>query len=58
MALEMTPESTSKLLLNPQSPPTWAYKTERMTELFGTSYDADKHLREHVRWNLERAAGK
>jgi UDP-glucose 4-epimerase len=53
-ALELVPESASKLILAPQAPPTWRYKTEKMQNLFGLSFDASDDLREHMRWNIER----
>ncbi|MCL1878867.1 MAG: NAD(P)-dependent oxidoreductase [Defluviitaleaceae bacterium] len=55
MALEYVPESTAKLILSPQNPPTWRYKTEKMLKLFGLKYDATVELREHMHWNIDRA---
>lgn len=55
MGLEFVPESTSKLVLAPQDPPTWRYKTEKMQNLFGLSFDATDALYEHMHWNIERA---
>ena len=58
IALELTPESTSKLVLIPDSPPSYRYKVDKMERLFGLSFDATDDLREHVRWNLDRARQK
>ena len=55
MALEMTPTSTSKLVLEPDSPHSFRYKVDKMEKLFGLSFDATDDLRDHVAWNLERA---
>ncbi|MCL1845403.1 MAG: NAD(P)-dependent oxidoreductase [Defluviitaleaceae bacterium] len=55
MALEIVPESTSKLVLSPQDPPTWQYKTDKQQRLFGLKYDATPELREHMQWNIDRA---
>jgi len=58
MALELTPESTSKLILTPDSPDSYRYKVDKMERLFGLSFDATDDLREHMRWNLDRARKK
>jgi len=58
MALELTPESTSKLVLIPDSPSSYRYKVDKMERLFGLSFDATDDLREHMRWNLDRARQK
>jgi len=55
MGLELVPESTSKLILSPQEPHTWRYKTDKMERLFGMKFDATNELREHMRWNIDRA---
>ncbi|MDR1669546.1 MAG: NAD(P)-dependent oxidoreductase [Oscillospiraceae bacterium] len=55
MALDMTPESTSKIILQPDNWSPYRYKVDKMEKLFGLSFDATEELREHVRWNLERA---
>ncbi len=55
MALDMTPESTSKIILTPDNWLPYRYKVDKMEKLFGLSFDATEELREHVRWNLERA---
>ncbi|MCL2003412.1 MAG: NAD(P)-dependent oxidoreductase [Oscillospiraceae bacterium] len=55
MALEMTPESTSKVVLTPEQWTPYRYKVDKMERLFGLSFDATEDLREHMRWNLDRA---
>lgn len=55
MGLEYVPESKSKLILTPQDPPGWRYKTEKMERLFGLKFDATNELREHMHWNIDRA---
>jgi len=58
MALELTPESSSKIILTPDSPPEYRYIVDKMERLFGLSFDATDDLREHMRWNLDRARKK
>jgi len=55
MALEMVPESTAKLVLEPGDPPAYSYKVGKLERLFGMSFDATDALREHVSWNLDNA---
>jgi UDP-glucose 4-epimerase len=55
MALEMTPQSTSKVILEPDDWTLYRYKVDKMERLFGLSFDATDELREHMRWNLDRA---
>jgi UDP-glucose 4-epimerase len=55
MALDMTPESSSKIILTPEEWTPFRYKLDKMERLFGLSFDAAEELREHVRWNLDRA---
>jgi UDP-glucose 4-epimerase len=54
MALDYVPESTSKIILSPQDPPTWRYQPEKMEKLFGFKFDATKELRHHMHWNIAR----
>jgi UDP-glucose 4-epimerase len=56
MGLELVPESTAKLVLAPQEPHTYRYKTDKMERLFGVKYDATAELREHMQWNIDRAS--
>ncbi|MDR0325843.1 MAG: NAD(P)-dependent oxidoreductase [Oscillospiraceae bacterium] len=55
MALDMVPESTSKIILKTDSWTHFRYKVDKMKKLFGLSFDASSELRGHVRWNLDRA---
>ncbi|MCL2224810.1 MAG: NAD(P)-dependent oxidoreductase [Defluviitaleaceae bacterium] len=55
MGLEYVPESATKLILSPQDPPTWRYETDKMQSLLGLKFDATNELREHIRWNIDRA---
>ena len=55
MALDMAPESTSKINLKSDGWIHFRYKTDKMKKLFGLSYDASAELRAHVRWNMDRA---
>jgi len=55
MALDMTPASTSKLLLEPEAPHSYRYIVDKMEKLFGLSFDATDDLRDHMAWNLDRA---
>jgi UDP-glucose 4-epimerase len=55
MGLEYVPESTSRLILEPQDPPTWFYQNDKLQRLFGLKFDATEALREHIRWNIDRA---
>jgi len=54
MALEQVPESTAKLVLEPEAPSTYRYKVDKLERLFGLSFDATEALRDHVRWNIDR----
>jgi len=56
MGLELVPESTAKLILRPEQPHTWRYKTDKMEKLFGLKFDATDEIREHMRWNIDRAS--
>jgi hypothetical protein len=55
MALEMAPESTSKVILEPDDWTLYRYKVDKMERLFGLSFDATDEIRDHMRWNLDRA---
>jgi UDP-glucose 4-epimerase len=55
IALDLTPESTSKIILTPDDWKPYRYKVDKMKRLFGLSFDAADELREHIRWNLDRA---
>jgi UDP-glucose 4-epimerase len=54
MALELTPESTSKLILEQDTPHLYRYKMDKLEKHFALSFDATEELREHVKWNLDR----
>jgi UDP-glucose 4-epimerase len=55
MALELTPESTSKITLTPEEWKPYRYKLDKMERHFGLSFDATEDLRDHMRWSLDRA---
>ncbi|MDR0293513.1 MAG: NAD(P)-dependent oxidoreductase [Oscillospiraceae bacterium] len=55
MALDMTPGSASKVILQPDDWKPFRYKVDKMESVFGLSFDATGELREHMRWNLDRA---
>jgi UDP-glucose 4-epimerase len=60
IALEEYPESKSEIVLNDLG---WGnnpslYGVKKMERDFGLSYDSQKDLREHIKWNLTRALSK
>jgi len=57
IALEFFPESKSEIVLNDLG---WGaepflYNVKKMERDFGLSFDSQKDLREHIRWNVEEA---
>jgi UDP-glucose 4-epimerase len=57
LAMEYYPESKSKISLNDLS---WSdvpvlYNVQKMEQDFGLSFDSQKELREHIKWNIERS---
>ena len=57
IALEFYPESKSEIVLNDLG---WGaepllYNVKKMERDFGLSFDSQKNLREHIRWNVEEA---
>jgi UDP-glucose 4-epimerase len=58
IALEMRPSSKSEIVLNDLG---WGedpimFDVSRMEKDFGLSFDSQKRLREHIRWNLDQAS--
>jgi UDP-glucose 4-epimerase len=58
IALEMRPSSKSEIILNDLG---WGadpimFDVSRMEKDFGLSFDSQKRLREHIKWNLDQAS--
>lgn len=54
-AKEMIPESTSKITIIEDGKKPSYYGVHKMEEVFGLSFDGTEKLKEHVKWNVERA---
>lgn len=55
IALEMVPESKSKLIVNGEPAKCAVYDVSKVKNTFGLEFDSMEDIREHVAWNLERA---
>lgn len=56
MALELTPESTSKIVLKEDGRGAipYYYCVDKIKRMFGYNFDANEELRDHVKWNLTK----
>jgi len=60
MAIELYPESKSQIVLNDLG---WGaqpllYNVKKMERDFGLSFNSQKDLREHIKWNITEAVGR
>ncbi len=58
MAKEMMPESPSKITSPTVEGKHPCYDVSKIKRTFGLAFDSREDLREHVRWNMERAKAK
>lgn len=58
LAKTMVPESTSKIIVEGQEKEHSLYDVSKVKKYFGREFDSFEGIKEHLRWNIERASDK
>ena len=55
IALELVPESQSRLIVNGEPKECATYDVSKIRDVFGLEFDSMEDIKEHMAWNIERA---